>query len=234
MSKTVKNLSVCALLLWSSTLLTAQDTASRMKLAEKGSPTFTFSERTPRYALRPGDIVELGFEFSPEFNQTATVQPDGFMSLRGIGDVLVGGKTLPEFTSSLKEAYGKILNKPVITVVLKDFEKPYFIASGQVSKPGKYELRGNTSLTEAIAMAGGFNDVAKHSRVVLYRRVTRNQQDYFQATVFDLKKMMKTNNLQEDAYLKPGDMIYVPRSGFSEVKRYIPAPGVGMYMTPSF
>ena len=81
------------------------------------------------------------------------------------------GQTVPELTETLRLAYGKILHDPLISVVLKDFEKPYFIADGQVGRPGKYELRGDTTLTQAIAMAGGFQDSAKHSQVLLFRRV---------------------------------------------------------------
>src|SRR6185369_328312 len=54
-----------------------------------------FSEHNPRYSLRPGDVLELTFNFSPEFNQSVSVQPDGFVTLREIGDVHVAGQTVP-------------------------------------------------------------------------------------------------------------------------------------------
>jgi protein involved in polysaccharide export with SLBB domain len=54
--------------------------------------------------------------------------------------------------------------------VLKDFEKPYFVAGGRVARPGKYDLRGDTTVSQGIALAGGFLDSAKHSQVVLFRR----------------------------------------------------------------
>ncbi len=47
----------------------------------------SFQTRYPRYKLRPGDAFDVSFELSPEFNQTVTVQPDGYITLRGIGDV---------------------------------------------------------------------------------------------------------------------------------------------------
>jgi polysaccharide biosynthesis/export protein len=50
-------------------------------------------------------------------------------------------------TETLRQAYAKILKNPVISVVLKDFEKPYFIANGQIGRPGKYELRGETTVS---------------------------------------------------------------------------------------
>jgi polysaccharide export outer membrane protein len=77
-----------------------------------------FGEREPRYLLRPGDVFDLQFEFSPEYNQTVTVQPDGFVMLRGVGDTHVAGKNIPELTDTLKQAYGKFLAQPVVSVVL--------------------------------------------------------------------------------------------------------------------
>src|SRR5690242_13164309 len=54
-----------------------------------------FSERNPRYRLGRGDVLEITFPRTPEFNQTATVQPDGFISLHGAGDLQVFGLTVP-------------------------------------------------------------------------------------------------------------------------------------------
>ncbi len=38
-----------------------------------------FRERNPRYRLRKGDSFELDFAMTPDFNQTITVQPDGYI-----------------------------------------------------------------------------------------------------------------------------------------------------------
>ena len=101
-------------------------------------------ERHPRYILQAGDSFDLSFDLSPEFNQSVTVQPDGYVSLRGVGDVHVAGQTVPQLTETLKKSYGKILNDPIISVFLKDFEKPYFTggrpgnAAGQIRSPGRY------------------------------------------------------------------------------------------------
>src|SRR4051812_44537247 len=56
-------------------------------------------ERNPRYQLRKGDSFEMDLPFSPEFNQTVPVQPDGFVTLKGVGSVFVEGQTVPELTS---------------------------------------------------------------------------------------------------------------------------------------
>jgi polysaccharide biosynthesis/export protein len=185
-----------------------------------------FLPRNPRYALRTGDTFDVNFELSPEFNQSVTVQPDGYITLKGVGDVRVVGETVPELTQTLHNEYGKILNDPLIAVVLKDFDKPYFTASGQLNHPGKYELRGNITLTEAVAIAGGFNGDAKHSQVLLFRRV--NDQ-WLSAKLFNVKQMMKDGKLTEDPVLRPGDQIFVPKTLLSKIKPFIPNAGVGAY-----
>src|ERR1700677_4380622 len=185
-----------------------------------------FQTRNPPYAIVSGDTFDVNFELSPEFNQTVTVQPDGFITLKGVGDVHVAGETVPELTQTLRSSYDKILNDPLISVVLKDFEKPYFTASGQFMRPGKYDLRGNLTLTEAIAMAGGFNETAKHSQVLLFRRV--NDQ-WLEAKIFNVKQMMKDGKLGEDPTLRPGDQLFVPKNMLSKIKPFIPNAGVGAY-----
>src|ERR1700692_2454833 len=209
----------------SSVTPTAAHTAAAIAAADIKSAT-QFQTRNPRYTIRSADVFDVIFELSPEFNQTVTVQPDGFITLKGLGDLHVAGQTVPELTKTLHDAYDKTLNDPLIVVVLKDFEKPYFTASGQFNHPGKYELRGDVTLTEAVAMAGGFNETAKHSQVLLFRRVN---DDWLEAKMFNVKQMLKQGNLHEDPTLHPGDMVYVPKNALSKIKPFIPNAGVGAY-----
>ncbi len=198
-----------------------------------GSPEIerpVLQRRGWRYQLRPGDILEVSFPFTPEFNQTVTVQPDGYITLRGLGDFHVAGQTKPELTRALQTAFAKILHEPVIMVDLKDFEKPYFVAGGEVARPGKYELRGDTTVTQAVAIAGGFKDTAKHSQVLLFRRIS---DDWAAAKILNVKKMLRGGNLQEDSHLQPGDMLFVPKNAISKIKPFIPIPGVGAYFNPA-
>jgi polysaccharide biosynthesis/export protein len=185
-----------------------------------------FQSRDQRYEIEPGDSFDITFDFSPEFNQVGiAVQPDGFVTLHGVGDLKVQGETVPELTDTLRQAYMKILHDPVISVVLKDFQKPYFIADGQVLRPGKYELRSKTTLIEAIAMAGGFTDASQHSHVQLYRRV---KDGWVFAQIINVKKMHSEGMLTEDPYLHPGDMLFVPKNRYSKIKPFLPSSGVGI------
>ena len=195
--------------------------------AASSGNTPEFHSRDSRYRIQPGDTFDINFDLSPEFNQQAVaVQPDGFVTLHGIADTKVQGKTVPELTEALRTAYSKILNNPQISVVSKDFQKPYFIADGQVARPGKYDLRSDTTLTEAIAMAGGFLDTAKHSQVVLFRKV---DQTWTSAELIDVKKMESEHNLREDPFLHPGDMLFVPKNRLSKIKPFLPSANMGAY-----
>lgn len=191
-----------------------------------------FQDRYPRYQLQAGDSFDLSFEFSPEFNQVVTVQPDGFITLREIGDVYVSGLTFPQVQDLVLDKYSRVLYQPKILLTPKDIQKRYFIAAGEVAKPGKYELRGDTTTVEqAIAMAGGFTqDRAKHSEVVLFRR---NGNTLSFGRVVNVKKMLKERDLREDPYLKPGDLIYVPQTTWSKMRQFVPVPGVGVSMMPA-
>ena len=184
-------------------------------------------ERRPLYRLHPSDVVEISFTVAPEFNQTLTVQPDGYVMLKDAGLVDAQGLNLEEFSRAVRKAYTGYLHDPEVAVALKDFERPYFIVGGEVGKPGRYELRSDTTVAEAVQIAGGLTQQAKHSQVVLFRRVN---DELMEARLLDLKKMLNQKNLKENAHLRPGDMVFVPQNVLSKIEHFLTKPSVGMYM----
>jgi len=78
-------------------------------------------ERHPLYRLRPSDVVEISFTVAPEFNQTLTVQPDGYVMLKDAGMVEVQGLKLDEFSDAVEKAYRGYLHDPQVAVSLKEF-----------------------------------------------------------------------------------------------------------------
>jgi polysaccharide export outer membrane protein len=184
--------------------------------------------RRPLYRINRSDVVALSFTLSPEFDQTLTIQPDGYVTLKDAGPVLAQGLTLEEFRVAVRRAYTGYLHDPQVAVALKEFEHPYFVAGGEVGKPGKYELRADTTVIEAVEIAGGFTHDAKHSQVLLFRRVN---DDLVEARVFDLKRMLKERNLGEAAQLRPGDMVFVPQNSISKIAQYLSKPSMSMYVS---
>jgi polysaccharide export outer membrane protein len=186
-------------------------------------------ERHPLYRLRPSDVVEISFTVAPEFNQTLTVQPDGYLMLKDAGMIQVQGLNLQEFTEAVQEAYSGYLHDPQVAVSLKEFERPYFIVGGEVGKPGKYELRSDTTVAEAVQIAGGLTQQSKHSQVVLFRRVN---DELVETRLLNLKKMLKESSLQ-DAHLRSGDLVFVPQNSISKIARFLPKPSLSMYVSPT-
>jgi polysaccharide export outer membrane protein len=178
---------------------------------------FAATPEESRYKLRSGDSILLNFVYVPEFNHTLTVQPDGYITLRGIGDLRAGGLSVAELEKAIELSYGPIMKDPDVSVELKDFEKPFFLAQGELQKPGKYELRGNITLSEAVAIAGGLNPGAKHSQVLLFRRSTAGE---VAVREIDLKRVLRGKDLTGDVNIRPGDMVFVPKSRLSKIRDY--------------
>lgn len=172
-------------------------------------------------------MVEIAFVVAPEFNQTLTVQPDGYIMLRDAGMVEVEGLNMEEFSDAVQKAYCGYLHDPQVAVALKEFERPSFIVGGEVGKPGKYELRADTTVAEAVQIAGGLTQQSKHSQVVLFRKVN---DELVETRLLNLKKMLSGRNLTEDVHLRPGDMVFVPQNSISKIARFLTKPAVGMYM----
>jgi polysaccharide export outer membrane protein len=170
-----------------------------------------------RYKLRSGDTIDLNFVYVPDFNQTVTIQPDGYVTLRAVGDIRAGGLTLPEVKKLVESKYGVIMKEPDVSIEIKDFEKPFFLAQGEVQKPGKYDLRSDIKLSEAVAIAGGLNTSAKHSQVLLFRRGVNGQIDVKE---IDLKKVLHGKDLSTDVNIQAGDMVFVPKSRVSKLKEF--------------
>jgi protein involved in polysaccharide export with SLBB domain len=167
-----------------------------------------------RYRITPGDVLEIAFPFVPELTQTVTVQPDGYIPLKDAGDLRVQGRTVAQVKADVHDAYKDIVREPKFNVTLKEFEKPYFVVSGEVEKPNRYELRGATTLTQALAMAGGTKAGANRSQIVLYRRFNEDGVD---AKKVNVARMLSKKDLSEDPLLRPGDTIVVPKSMLGKV-----------------
>lgn len=185
--------------------------------------------RNPRYKIQHSDTLSITFPLSPELDlPKAIVQPDGYINLQGAGSVHIEGMTVPEVVDALKKAYAGVLHEPIIDVDLVDFQKPYFTVSGQVGKPGEYELRHETTIAEAIAMAGGLAPTAK-TQVFFFHRVSS---DWLEVKKFNVNDLLHGKNVNEVPRLAPGDMIIVPEKFITKFRKYVPygvGTGFGLY-----
>jgi protein involved in polysaccharide export with SLBB domain len=104
--------------------------------ATDAAPAPALDRRNSRYRIASEDVLDLQFQATPEFNQTVTVQPDGYITLREISDLQVEGDTLPQLRRTVQTAYEKILANPVISVDLKHMLNSRNLSEDSSLRPG--------------------------------------------------------------------------------------------------
>jgi polysaccharide export outer membrane protein len=203
-------------------------TAQTNKSTEEKPPNL----KTPvvsRYKLVPGDVLEIVYRYTPEFNQTVTIHPDGFIVLEIVGEMKLGGLTLEEARKLIIEKASVRLKDPEITLHLKEFQKPYFIVSGEVNQPGRFEMRESVTVLQAIMTAGGFKDSAKSSQILVFRKINA---EFAEVKLLNLKTIKKTSDLENDLELEAGDIIFIPRNTFSKIERIVKLASVANILNP--
>ena len=183
----------------------------------------------PVYTLHIGDQFSLSYRFTPEFDQTVTVQPDGSVVLNIVGSVKVAGLTLDQAHDQIVKLASDQLNHPELSITLVKFEQPYVVVAGEVDKPGKVELHEDITALQAIMLAGGFKDSAKDTKVILFRRING---DMAEVRPLDLHNINKHADLERDTELQPGDMLLVTRNKLEHFSRFMKASNLGVYFNP--
>jgi|HubBroStandDraft_6_1064221.scaffolds.fasta_scaffold06311_5 polysaccharide export outer membrane protein len=185
-----------------------------------GPDTPLLQQRYPRYQVTPGDILVVSFPLIPELQSlSVTVEPDGFITLpNGEGAAYVKGETIPQVVDTLTKLYSRTMHNPIVSVNVTNFLPPQFTVNGQVGKPGQYDLRRDTTVSEAIAIGGGFLPTAK-TQVFVFHRVAA---DWVEVKRLGLKNVLNGKHANEDIHLQPGDMIYVPDKFIANFRKYLP------------
>ncbi|MEP6911129.1 MAG: polysaccharide biosynthesis/export family protein [bacterium] len=197
--------------------------------AETQSPRLGTFGNDVRYTLNPGDVLEIQYRYTPEFNQTVSVQPDGYVSLQIGGDVKVGGRDLGQVRNLILAKVQTQLESPELTVILKEFQKPYVVVAGEVAQPGKLEMREKLTAVQAVLMAGGFKDSAKSSQILVFRKLNA---DTAEVRSLNFKTLTRTRDLENDLTLQAGDMILVPRNRISKLERYVRIASLAAFLNP--
>src|SRR5947207_2307648 len=95
-----------------------------------------FGSRNSLYLLQPSDVVEIHYRYTPEFDQNAVLQPDGYASLYVVGNIKLADLTLEQARAQIAGAASRRLSNPEVNIVLKDFQRPQFVVAGEVVNPG--------------------------------------------------------------------------------------------------
>ncbi|WP_251106482.1 polysaccharide biosynthesis/export family protein [Alloacidobacterium dinghuense] len=186
--------------------------------------------KRPRYTLHVGDVVDLSYRLTPEYNQSVTIQPDGYASLNVAGDVHLEGLTLDEAHDLIIKKDSERLNDPELNLILSSFQRPYVIVGGEVLQPGRIDLRENMTAMQAVMMAGGFKLSAKDTKIVVFRHINA---DMGEVRELNLHNINKTAKLEQDMVLQPGDMLLVPANKMEHFARYMHAFSFSSSFAPS-
>ena len=221
----IRRIIVTALLAGTLSLTVSAQTPS----AQIQSPRLGTFGRDVRYTLNPGDVLDIQYRYTPEFNQTVSVQPDGYVSLQIGGDVKVGGRDLGQVRKLILAKVRTQLESPELTVILKEFQRPYVVVAGEVVQPGKLEMREKLTAVQAVLMAGGFKDSAKSSQILVFRKLNA---DTAEVRSLNFKTLTRTRDLENDLTLQAGDMILVPRNRISKLERYVRIASLATFLNP--
>ncbi len=154
----------------------------------------------PEVVLSPGDVIDVKFRFTPELDYQQTIRPDGKITLQMVDEVTAAGLTPEGLDNHLTQLFSTKLKSPEITVIVVSLSKPLVYLTGQVKRPDAYNLDAGTTVLKAIAMAGGFTELASQGKVKIIRTANGKEQ------------VLENVSLHEK--LMPEDVMVVPESFF--------------------
>ncbi|HOY43235.1 MAG TPA: polysaccharide biosynthesis/export family protein [bacterium] len=170
------------------------------------------------YRLGFGDVIDIKFLASPEYNETVSIRPDGRISLQGVGELDALGLSPAELDSVVTAAYAQLLVHPDVTVIVREFGGQKCYVAGEVDHPGSMDVAKGMTLLRAIASAGGPKKSAKMGSVILIRM---DGEQRAEATRIDLSYTSMKGGIENDLPVMGNDIIYVPRTFIADVNAFV-------------
>jgi len=159
------------------------------------------------YRISQQDILQISVFQVNDLNNAVQVNQDGSITLPLIGKVRVVGETTSEAEQTIAaKLRQKYLQSPQVSVSIKTYGKRITV-SGEVKGPRVIADDGNTTLSQAIANAGGVSEIANSERV----HVARSKDQLVQDEIYDLDDIQ--GGKVTDPLLKGGDIVVVEQSG---------------------
>jgi polysaccharide biosynthesis/export protein len=179
------------------------------------------------YRIGPSDKLTLRvFQVEDLSFEEIYVDAAGNLQLPLIGSVKAAGLTPAELSRDLERRLGeRYLRNPQIVVTVSAAASQKITIDGAVRKPGVYEMRGQTTLMQAVAMAEGATNVADLDSIAVFRTV----EDRRMVAVFDLGAIRSGQAV--DPLLQGDDVIVVDTSRLSATIREVlqALPGLAVF-----
>jgi polysaccharide biosynthesis/export protein len=182
-------------------------------------------EGATEYRVGAQDLIEVAVYGVPDLNRTMRVNSNGQISLPLVGAIRAGGRTVPELEKDIAESLAKnYLQNPQVTIFVKEYASQRITLEGSFKRPGIYPLTGKTTLLQAMAIAGGFDQLADPGRVVIFRQVKGKKM----AAAFDIRAIRRGTT--EDPIVYGDDIVVVGdaagKSAYQNVMKAIPLVGL--------
>lgn len=179
------------------------------------APHATPVTQLPPYRTQIGDVLGIRFLLNPELNEDVTVRPDGMISTTVAEDVAAYGRMPSEISADLRNLYRQTLREPQISVIVRSFAPNRIYVAGEVTSPGEFITVGpNLTISQAIARAGGVKLSAARGKIFVLRRGPDDKPQAYDVSYLDV---ISGRRPELDARLAPFDVLYVPKTGVSEV-----------------
>lgn len=162
-----------------------------------------------QYRMGPGDHFAFIVRGRDDISQQdIVVSPDGNIALPRVGILNVKGRTLQEVTDSMKKALSTYYDNPEVTIVMKAYNNNRVFVLGRVSRPGEISFQGPGTLLEALSLCGGVP--VDNAKSFLTRCSILRGKDL--VMWIDLKELLERGNMNLNARLQNGDVIFIPQS----------------------
>lgn len=176
------------------------------------------------YKIIPMDKLDISVFQVPDLARTVEVNQSGMISLPLIGLVQASGLTAEQLQANIEHKLAaEYLQDPQVLVSIREYSSRRVTVSGSVQKPGVFPLTGETTLMQAIAMAGGMTANADRGAVLIFRQSGTTRQ----VAKFDVGLISEAK--APDPYIEPGDIIILNSSAvktlIGSVKELIPIAG---------
>jgi polysaccharide biosynthesis/export protein len=161
------------------------------------------------YVIGPDDVLSIVFWREQDLTRDVVVRPDGRIAIPLLNEVQAAGLTPEQLRVHLVERAAQFLEDPNATVVVKQINSRRVFITGNIGKPGAYNLIGPTTVVQLISMAGGLAEYADRDHIMVVHAEKSADGQPLTAT-FNYSQLMKGRNLRQNIELKPGDTVIVP------------------------
>ena len=193
----------------------------------------TAHAQVTNYIVGPQDVLMIALFDQQDLSGKYTVEADGTFTFPLIGRVKAGGLTLRSVEETLrKELSNGFFKNPQITVTVEQYRSQRVFVVGEVRTPGPYPLTGDMTLIELLARAGSTTDNAAGEALIVRSRAAgkvdgpllpeqEHSADVIRVDITELQ----SGRLSQNAQVRDGDTIFVPRAELVYVFGQVKDPG---------